>query len=355
MSEEKNKPPTDKKLQDAHKDGESSKSQDLTAATTLLACVLMLWMGGGFFFERLQQLMDIVWQSVRSDGLGKGTDAIAVPIMAMGVEFLVLTLPFGLAGALGAVIGLVAQGAMTLSPKPVTPNFDKVNPASGFKRLFGMRAMIDAAMVLVKLTLFSVVLWQIVSALVPLLVGATARPVDLLSAILWQATLRVLFVSIVAFVIVGMLDYALQRFLFIRDHRMSEDEIKREQKEQNGNPEIKSRRKEFAQELLFGDPKAAVASANLVVANPTHYVVALVYERGDVPRVVAKGVDDVALALRAHAEASGVPVVVNPPLARTLHRLPLGAGIPRECFQAVGVLLHTIGGLRRISAPQAAS
>lgn len=348
MSDEKTKPPTPKKLKDAHEDGESAKSQDITAASTLFFTGLLLWMGGEFFADRLRQLLDVVWQSLRSDSVD-----LVVPITAMMIELLVLCVPISLAGALGAVIGLVGQGAMTMSAKPVMPNFDKVNPASGLKRLFGVRALIDAAMVLVKLVLFSVLLWQTLRSMLPLLVGATARSPELVAAILWQALMRMLFISIAGFVVIGLLDYALQRFLFIRDHRMSEDDIKRENKEQNGNPEVKSKRKEFAQELLFGDPKAAVAGANLVVANPTHYVVALLYESGDVPRVVAKGVDEVALALRQHAEASGVPVVVNPPLARTLHRVPLGAGIPRECFQAVGLLLHTIGGLRKISGPLA--
>ncbi len=343
MSDEKTKPPTPKKLADAHKDGESAKSPDVTAAVVLISITLALWLGAEFFAERLRRLFLVVWHFVPLH-----ESELSLPISAMGTELLLLTVPLAFAGMLGAVIGLVGQGAMTMSAKPVMLKFNKVNPVEGMKRLFGMRAAIDAATILAKACVFGVLLWQTVRSMLPLLVGATARSPELLSAVLWQALMRMLFISIGAFIVFGLLDYGIQRFLFIRDHRMSEDEIKREYKEQNGNPEIKGKRKELAQELLFGDPRSAVASASMVVANPTHYAVALSCVRGEVPVVVAKGRDEVALMLRGHAEAMGVPVVVNPPLARTLHRVPVGAGIPRECFQIVALMLHTIEGMRSL-------
>lgn len=344
MSEEKTKPPTEKRLRDAHRDGESAKSHDLTAAAALLFSGLMLWLGADFFGDRLRRLFAIVWLTMpQRDG------GIAAPLLAMATELAMLTLPLALAALLGATLGLVAQGAATMSMKPLEPKFDKVNPFNGMKELFSLRTAIDGTMMLLKALLFSILLWQTILALLPLLVRASARPPEVLPGVLWQAFLRMLFVAVAAFAVCGLADYGLQRFIFRRQHRMSEDEIRREHKDEEGDAEVKSRRKEMAQELVLDDPREAVAGASLLVANPTHYAVALLHRRGEVPLVVAKGVDGVALALRAHAEASGVPVVVDPPLARTLYRVPLGSGIPRHCFEIVATLLHTVAALRRLA------
>lgn len=348
MSDEKNKPPTPKKLRDARDDGETVRSTDATSAGVLVAAAGMLWLSGGFMMDRLARLFAMVWQQLPPPG-----ESMTPLLAAMAWELLLLTVPFALATMMGAVLTVILLGSMTMSAKPVMLKLEAINPAAGLKRIFGMKAAIEAGTMLFKAVVLFSLLYFNLKALLPLLVGATARSPELLGVLMWQVLMRLLFIAVGFFVVFGLVDYGVQRAMFMRDHRMSDDDIKREYKEQNGNAELKQARKELAHELLMGDPAPAVASANMVIANPTHYAVAIFYEPGGVPKVVAKGLDAMALQIRALAELNEVPVIVNPPLARTLFKVPLGGGIPRECFQIVGLMLHWVeqlktgqGGLR---------
>jgi type III secretion protein U len=348
MSEEKKKPPTQRKLEKAREEGESVHSADATAAGVLLFATLFFWTASSMMGGHLARLFAIVW-----DSMLKPTQDLRVPIYAMLSELLWLTLPLALVLTAGGVLALALQGSVTASMDPVMFKFEKVNPAEGLKRIFSVRTFTDALLMVVKLVVISVLLWATLRSMLPLMVGVMARPPLVMGELFRQELLRLLAIGTAVFLVFGLLDYGLQRFLFIRDHRMDEDEVKRENKENFGNPQVKSKRKEVAKELLFGEPKKAVKSSSMVVANPTHFAVAIYYQRGDVPRVTAKGVDAMALLLRSYAEESGVPVLVNPPLARTLHKVPLGAGIPPSCYEAVAALLHTVSQLRapQISAP----
>ncbi|WPB57948.1 EscU/YscU/HrcU family type III secretion system export apparatus switch protein [Xylophilus sp. GOD-11R] len=338
MSEEKTKPPTPKKLQDAHEEGESIRSVDATSAGVLAVAAGALWLSAGFLMDRFTRLFDMVWEH-----LPREHESVVPLLSAMAGELWLLTVPFAIVTMAGAAIALMLQGSMTMSAKPVMLKLESVNPVAGLKRIFGMKAIIEAGTTLLKGGALLALLYFSLEQLLPLLVGATARSPEFLGVLMWQVLMRLVFISLALFIVFGAIDYGIQRAMFIRDHRMSEDEVKRENKEQNGNPEVKQTRKELAQELLLGDaPAAAVKSANMVVANPIHFAVAIHYQRGGVPQVVAKGRDDVALQIRALAELHHVPVIVNPPLARTLYKVPLGSGIPRECFQMVGLMLHWV-------------
>ena len=352
MSEEKNRPPSQKKLRDAHEEGESVKSTDATSAGVLAAAVGALWFSGQFLMDRCARLFGLVWQYLPASGpsvyRGRPEDTSLSPILlAMAWELMLMTLPFALATLAGAVLALVLQGAATMSMQPVMLKLEAINPISGLKRVFGMKAATEALTMLLKASVLLALLYVNLKHLLPLLVGATARSPELLGVLMWQVLMRLLFIAVGFFVVFGLIDYGVQRFMFLRDHRMSDDDIKRENKEQNGNPEVKQARKELAHELLGGDDESAVSTANMVVANPVHYAVAIAYRRGGVPRVTAKGHDAHALALRQLAERHGVPVIVNPPLARTLYRVPVGAGIPRDCFQIVGLMLHWVDQLQQ--------
>jgi type III secretion protein U len=160
----------------------------------------------------------------------------------------------------------------------------------------------------------------------------------------WQAASHVLWIGVAVFVAVAPIDFLIQHILFIKGQMMSKDEVKREFKGQEGDPEIKGQRKRLALELSNEAPRQAVAKADALVVNPTHYAVAIRYraDEAGVPLVLAKGVDDAALALRRHAEELGVPIFANPPLARALHKVPLDHAVPEELFEAVSVVLRWV-------------
>jgi type III secretion protein U len=345
MSDDKKHAPTAKKLRDARDDGESITSPDVASAGVMVAAVGTLWLSAGFMMDRLNRLFAMVWQQV-----GRIDEPVLPLLMAMGWELLLLTVPFAFATMLGAVLALMLQGSVTMSAKPVMLNLEAISPVNGFKKIFGMKSAMEAVTMTIKAVALFSLLYGSLHDLLPLITGATGRSPELLGTLMWQLLMRLLFIAVAMFVVFAVVDYGVQRFIFMHEHRMSDDDVKRENKEQSGNPEVKQARRELANELLMEDPKTAVGRANLVIANPTHFAVALSYQRGGVPQVIAKGHDALALAIRAEAERLDVPVIVNPPLARTLYKLPLGAGIPRECFQVVGLMLHWVEQLKASAA-----
>jgi type III secretion protein U len=177
-----------------------------------------------------------------------------------------------------------------------------------------------------------------------------ARPPSVVSKLLWEVWLRLMWISTVFIGLLAAVDYKLQHWLFIRDKRMSDEDIKKENKEQNGNPEIKQKQKEFSRELLEGTLPGK-NKPDVVLANPTHYSVALSYrERRGVPIVLAKGEDEKAFLIRRWAEANGVPVIEQPALARRLYLVAVGDPVPAECYQAVAVVLQWVKAIGREEA-----
>ena len=169
--------------------------------------------------------------------------------------------------------------------------------------------------------------------------------------IAWRAILKLMGATTIVFLILGPVDYALQVWMFKRDQRMSKDEVKREYKESEGDPELKGKRKQLAREMANSAPQKRVPNSNVVVNNPTHYSVALKYEPGvtPLPIVVAKGHDAQALVIRELAAQHKVPMVTNPPLARALYKLPLDEPIPEELFDAVAAVLRWVRTVEQLS------
>jgi type III secretion protein U len=188
------------------------------------------------------------------------------------------------------------------------------------------------------------VLWQVITGLLPMIGGASYQSVGGIATIGWTAVVKVLCIALGLFLILGPVDYGIQRWLFMKDQRMSKDEVKREFKGQEGDPQLKGQRKQIAHEMANSSPKKAVAGANAVIVNPTHYAVAVRYraQESGLPVVVAKGVDDEAMRIRRFAEEQGVPVFSNPPLARALHKVPHGSAVPEELFEAVAAVLRWV-------------
>ena len=196
MSDEKKRPPTEKKLRDARQEGESIKSVDATSAGVLAAAVGTLWLSSGFLMDRCARLFALVWQHPPEPD-----DSLGPVLVAMGWELLLMTVPFSLATLAGAVVALLLQGAATLSAKPVMLRLEAVNPVAGIKRVFGMKAAIEALTMLLKSTVLLALLYFNLRGLLPLLVGATARSPELLGVLMWQVLMRLMFIAVGFFVV----------------------------------------------------------------------------------------------------------------------------------------------------------
>lgn len=259
MSDEKTEQPTDKKLEDAHKDGETAKSADLTAAVVLLSGCLLLSMTATFFGDRWRALLDL---ALDVDGSRHPVMTLKQTLGHVALQLVLMTLPVGFVFALIAWIATWAQTGVVLSFKPVELKMNAVNPASGLKRIFSMRSMIDLLKMLIKAAAVVAAVWKLIMILMPAIVGAAYQSVMDIAEIGMTLLVRLLAAGGGLFLILGAADFGIQRWLFIRDHRMSKDEVKREHKNSEGDPHIKGERKKLARELAEeAKPKQSVAGA----------------------------------------------------------------------------------------------
>jgi len=347
MSDEKTEEPTEHKLEKAREKGEVPKSQDVAVACSMLGVVIVLQVTADSILQRLKLVM------ARALDFGDGDmplHEIFGRMKEMGMETVIAILPLVIVAAVGAALGLMSHVGFLVAMEAVTPKPEKLDPVAGTKKLFSVKSLLTFLMMLTKAIVIGVAVWQVILMLLPLISGATYQSVAGIGTIAWSAILKMLMIALVLFIALAPVDFAMQRWLFMKDQRMSKDEVKREHKGQEGDPQLKGQRKQLQRENANGPPpKKAVASASAVIVNPTHYAVAIRYDPDEagLPVVVAKGLDEEALRIRRLAESLGVPVFANPPLARALHKVDLGAAIPAELFEAVAAVLRWVDRMAR--------
>ena len=235
-------------------------------------------------------------------------------------------------------MGNIMQFGFIFTTKPIMPNLSKINPLKGLKNLFSLKKLIESVKIILKVsvvfTIAFIVLLQFVKELPKVeLYNLTAQMIWLRDKALILAA-----IVIIAFIVIAVLDVFLVRFQYFQGLRMSKQEIKDEYKQMEGDPQVKGRIRRLQMEAARRRMVQDVAGADVVITNPTHYAVALRYDttKENAPRVVAKGVDFLALRIKEMAYKHNVIVYENPPLARQLYRdCDIDQMIPRELFKAV--------------------
>ncbi|WP_175891554.1 type III secretion system export apparatus subunit SctU [Burkholderia cepacia] len=351
MSDEKTEQPTAKKLEESRKNGEVSRSTDFSDAMSMAGALVALVVTVPLFRNGLHELVSIPLSFVVQEHT---LERILADLFRLGGMALKLVVPCVFASALAPMAGLIAQTGFRIATKPVKPNIQAVNPTSGIKRIFSAKSLIDCAKMVVKAIILGRLMWTSIKWLFPLVVGSIYQPLGGILLMFWDMMTKLCAISVGIFLLVGALDIKLQRFLFVKKMRMSKDEVKREHKEQNGNPEINGERRRLARELASTPPKPRVGLANVLVVNPTHFAVAVRYapEEHPLPVVIAKGMDADAASLRRAARAAGVPIIGNPPVARALYKITLNQPVPEELFETVAAILRWVDA---ISSPSTRS
>lgn len=344
MSDEKTEQPTDKKLRDARRDGEVSKSKDLIDGFLLAGALLALCAAGAHMMERIRASILLALDFVHGDH-----DMVALysGLVHIGANLLSAVLPVLLAAAIAALAALAPQVGFQISMKPVAFKFDAISPVAGIKKIFSVKALIDLVKMVLRSIIVLAVLWQMGKNLMPLVAGALYQTLPELMRLIGEMFFKLFAAAAAVFIILGAADVKLQQFLFIRGKKMSKDEIKREHKQQEGDPMLKGERKRLGREMATSAPRQGVAGANVLVVNPTHYAVAIRYVPAEnpLPVILAKGMDRDALRMRHEASLANIPIVGNPPVARALHKVATGAPIPEEMFEVVAAILRWVQAL----------
>lgn len=348
----KTEEPTQRKLDEAKRKGDVAKTMEAPQALSLAAAAAVLIGGGGILTQQLA--MNLLPFIARPESISlQGTGAVTVYMAAAAAAAPLLLVMFA-ASSLAGVAGNLLQHGFLLTGERLKPDWKKVNPLSGFKRIFGPDGLAEFLKTFVKLCVVALVCWAVLQP--------HAREMDGLAALSPAALLpftRDLFIGLIGGVVAALavgagIDFLWQRHRWMQRQRMTKEEVKEDYKQSEGDPHVKARQKQIRAERSRRRMMAQVQTATVVVMNPTHYAVALKYEPGEhaAPVCVAKGVDALALKIRATAEEAGVPVVEDPPLARALHKaVNLDQAIPREHFEAVA---KVIGFVMNRSRPRAA-
>lgn len=341
---------TPRKLEEARKKGDVAKSPDVGSWLSLAAASGVLLSLGGWFSLRLAESMVPFLAAPHTMlGLLESGGGAAVAGQAM----------LAIAPVLGAVMmativagagGHLIQSGLLWSPDKIKPDPKRISPLKGLQRIYGPDGLVQFLKTALKLTAVGVIAWM---ALKP-----HARELQNLAAMSPAAALpfaRELILSLLAAVlaflgVVAGADWLWQRARFAKKMRMTREELKEDFKQSEGDPHVKARLKQIRNERARRRMMAAVPTATVVIANPTHYAVALKYEAGETPAplCVAKGVDTLALKIRAVAEEAGVPVIEDVPLARALYAaVDVDQVIPREHYEAVAQVIGFVLSGRR--------
>ena len=332
--------PTPKRLEQARESGDVVKSTEVTAFVLLGGGTLAIAMFGKYTAMGLvRSLTMFIEQPDAMSVDGAGLSAMVrflLPQIAMAL------MPIFAVVVAAGITGHVLQARPGFSLDKIVPDFAKVSPLAGFKRLFGVEGLMNLLKGLLKIVIVGVAIWSQLwperGGLESILNQSTVAVVGDMSHLLF----KVLMTSLIALGVIAGLDYFWQRMRWMSRNRMSKQEIKEEYRQNEGDPHIKSKIRQLRQERARKRMMTAVPQATVVIMNPTHYAVALKYESGKMaaPVCVAKGVDALALRIRAVAEENDVPVVENPPLARALHAaIEIDEPVPAEHFKAVAQVI----------------
>ncbi|MFP3550288.1 type III secretion system export apparatus subunit SctU [Paraburkholderia sp. SIMBA_049] len=352
MSDDKTEQPTEKRLRKAREDGEVAKSTDLVDGALLAVGVGMLMATGDKMVDGLRSCISIALKFVAGP---HDMTTLLLAVNQIGSRMAGALLPMIGAAILAAVAALAGQTGIVISMKAVSLKFENVSPMAGIKRIFSLKSLLELAKMMIKGIVLAIVMWKTITGLLPLVTGSLFQSLPELSKLASFVVIRLLAVAAALYVVFGGVDFKLQKFLFIRGKKMSKDEIKREFKQDEGDPIIKGERRRLARELATSAPRK-IATASMVVVNPTHYAVAVRYAPDEypLPVVIAKGMDEAALQMRRDAQFAGVPIVGHPPVARALYKVELDEPIPDELFEAVAAILRWVDSLALPREPDAA-
>lgn len=352
-AESKTEEPTGRKLDEARRRGEVAKSMDLSSWSALAGVSGVLMLAGGWMAQRMaSQLMPFLSRPDSIDLNHGGAQAVMRDAMQAALPVIAIVMA---AGAAAGVLGNLIQTGFLWSTEKLKPDISKISPAAGFGRLFGIDGLIQFGKSVIKVVITVAVAWWTLKPHADQLEALMRmEPIQILPFCF--AILKSLCLAILTLMGVGaILDWLLQRQRFMQRMRMSREELKEDVRQSEGDPHIKARLRQIRNDRARRRMMQKVPKATVVVANPTHYAVALLYKKGetDAPVCVAKGLDRTALKIREVAEKNNVPVVEDPPLARALYAaVEIDETIPIKHYEAVAKIIGFVlnGRQRRAAA-----
>lgn len=353
---EKTEPATEKKLEDARKDGQVAKSQELVQSFSLLAFFILLKLWALSMGQYFIKIFDVVYARMVQMTTYVGGEITPKDYVSLInyviLRMFIIVLPVLGTSVLVAFLMNVFQFKWKVTGKPLEPKLSKLNPLNGFKRIFSKDKIIELVKQLAKIGILIYLAYSTLknefSSLFILWNIDLKSAIGLIGSITINLGLKISAVLVV----IGFADFGYQKWKFAEDMKMTKQEVKDEWKNAEGDPAIKGKRRQRMQEASRRRMMQSVPEADVVITNPTHFAVAIKYDPmvSDAPYVLAKGADFMAQKIKDVARESGVEMVENKPLARMLYyNVDLGQAIPPELYQTVAEILAVIYNARAAS------
>lgn len=342
-SGDKTEKPTPKKLEDARKKGQVARSKEFSSALTLLGVTLVIAFLSSFTINTAKDIFQYFLGSNLSYTLSEGS--IVKIIIKSLIYIFSMVMPIAITVMAFGVMGSIAQVGFLHTGEPLKPQFSKINPISGFKRMFSIRSVVDLIKNLAIVSVIGYIGYSYIKDSYYVIINIGNYK---FSAIIYELInlIKGIFVKVtIAMIVIGAIDFLYQKYQHTKDLKMTKQEIKEEYKQQEGDPQIKGKRKQKQREMSMRRMMQAVPNATVVITNPTHIAVALKYDEnsGRAPILVAKGSENIALKIKELALENKVPIIENKPLARLIYKeVELDREIPMDMYKAVAEILVLI-------------
>lgn len=348
--QEKTEEATPRRKEKAREEGQVPRSRELTTFMLLLGGVIGLWSMGQMLYNQLGMVMEQAFLFERRQAME--STPMLVNALDLGQRTLFAMIPLFLLLIVIALVAPALLGGWLISAKSMQPKFSKLDPIKGVKRIFSSQALVELAKAIAKSVLVGGVAATFLYYNIGKFMALMDQPIQqaLTNALRMAAQAAGLMVLVL--IVVILIDVPFQLWSNAKKLRMSQEEIKREHKESEGDPHVKARIRQQQQAMARGRMMSKVPHADVIITNPTHYAVALTYQEGSMgaPRLVAKGADAVAGRIRAIGEEAGIVRLEAAPLARALyHHVDLEAEVPAELYTAVAEVMAWAYRLKQVA------
>ena len=336
---EKTEEPTAKKIEDARKEGNVPKSQDSSSFITLLFGMVAFFL----FLPYMQEKMFDIYRFCQSY-IGVDLDKNDVYVLSITIlkEFAFMVLPLAVVVALAGVLAAFMQFGFLVTSKPIIPDFKKINPIEGFKNLFSIKKAIEGIKIILKVVFVMILAYYYLLDFVKEL--PTVVHLSIYDQLGWmgEKAIILILVMLILFSGLALFDLLFVRYNYFKDLRMSKQEIKDELKQMEGDPQLKARIKKVQMQMSKKRMMSEILTADVVIFSQAHFAVAIRYntDKESAPKVLAKGVDHLAIKIKEIAQKHGVQIVENPSLAQTLYKeCKIDDTIPKNIYKEVAEVL----------------
>ncbi len=337
---EKTEDASGKKLSDARNKGQVAKSTEINSVVVLFASVVALYVFAPVIYKNSLALLD---DSFRFDKVPLFTDTVVITLLFRYSELLfIMLMPILITAFVAAILSSVFQVGFEISWEAIEFKFSKLNPISGFMQKFSITSLVELLKSVLKLVVIFSVAYVVLKGELHNILTLYDHSISFILLYISKISYAIAIKTLMVMLLLAILDFAYQKWKFAEDQKMTKQEVKDENKQTEGDPQVKSKIRQIQAQAARQRMMADVPEADVVVTNPTRLAVAVKYDGKamDAPMVMAKGAGAIAANIRRIAEESGVPLVENKELARNLYSMvDVGQSVPGELFQAVAEVL----------------